>query len=240
MLSSPVAQFFAYIIDHTVAQVCALFVSSSSPCLMRTLCDSLRHLHLHSLSFSSFPLSSCTSYCLSPSSTLMSWITATRTAAEELGPPDNKNSSTETAEERRAERRASEPCSDINDLKFSHVSEHPKRVMDTATKKSNKRAHAVCCETVKRYDGTIGQHELLKMNEEGNAKFKAMEEDTSQWSNDIWQSRHGLLHLKIPAVHPPESSKRNEPRKNRKGKERHVPLQQNPMKILARKRHWNS
>ena len=28
-------------IDHTVAQVFALFVSSSSPCLMRTLSDSL-------------------------------------------------------------------------------------------------------------------------------------------------------------------------------------------------------
>ena len=47
-----------------------------------------------SLSFSSFPLASCTSYCLSPSSSLMSWTTTTRTAAEELGPPDKNNSST--------------------------------------------------------------------------------------------------------------------------------------------------
>ena len=47
-----------------------------------------------SLSFSSFPLSSCTTYCFSPSSSLMSWTKTTRTAAEELGPPDNKNSST--------------------------------------------------------------------------------------------------------------------------------------------------
>ena len=41
MLSLSVAQFFAYMIDHTVAQVCALSVSSSSPCLMRRLSDSL-------------------------------------------------------------------------------------------------------------------------------------------------------------------------------------------------------
>ena len=75
-----------------MAQVCALFVSSSSPCLMRTLSDSLSPSI--SFSFSSFPLSSCTSYCLSPSSSLMSWTTTTRTAAEELGPPDYKNSST--------------------------------------------------------------------------------------------------------------------------------------------------
>ena len=47
------------------------------------------------LSFSSFLLSSCTSYCLSPYSSLMSWTTTTRTAAEELGHPDYKNSSTE-------------------------------------------------------------------------------------------------------------------------------------------------
>ena len=47
-----------------------------------------------SLPFSSFPLSSCTSYCLSPSSSLMSWTKTTRTAAEELGHPDYKNSST--------------------------------------------------------------------------------------------------------------------------------------------------
>ena len=46
------------------------------------------------LSFSSFPLSSCTSYCFSPSSSLMSWTETTRTAVEELGPPDFQNSST--------------------------------------------------------------------------------------------------------------------------------------------------
>ena len=81
-------------IAHTVAQVCALFVSSSSPCLMRKLSDSLSTSPSISLSSSSFPLSSCTSYCLSPSSSLMSWSTTTRTPAEELGPPDKKNSST--------------------------------------------------------------------------------------------------------------------------------------------------
>ena len=81
---------------HTVAQVCALLVSSSSPCLMRTIeWLSLRPLHLpHFLSLSSSPLASCTSFCLSPSSSLMSWTKTTRTAAEELGPADNKNSST--------------------------------------------------------------------------------------------------------------------------------------------------
>ena len=97
MLSSCVAQFLAHMIDHTVAQVCAMFVSSSSPCFMRTLSDSLSLSPTSpsvSLSFSSFPLSSCTSYCLSPSSSLMSWTTTTRTAAEELGHPDYKNSST--------------------------------------------------------------------------------------------------------------------------------------------------
>ena len=47
-----------------------------------------------SLSLSSSPIASCTSYCLSPSSSLMSWTTTTGTAAEELGPQDNKNSST--------------------------------------------------------------------------------------------------------------------------------------------------
>ena len=36
----------AYMIDHIVAQVCALFVSSSSPCLMRMLSGSFRPLHL--------------------------------------------------------------------------------------------------------------------------------------------------------------------------------------------------
>ena len=46
-------QFLAYVIDHTVAQVCALFVSSSSPCLMRTLRDSLSDLSI----YLTFPLS---------------------------------------------------------------------------------------------------------------------------------------------------------------------------------------
>ena len=47
-----------------------------------------------SLLFSSSPLSSCTSCCLSPSTSFMSWTTTARTAAEEVGPPDKKNSST--------------------------------------------------------------------------------------------------------------------------------------------------
>ena len=75
----------------------------SSLCLVRLIVIAMSHAHVvwlsptspsTSLSFSSFLFSSCTSHCLSPSSTLMSWITATRTAAEELGHPDNKNSST--------------------------------------------------------------------------------------------------------------------------------------------------
>ena len=80
---------------HTVAQVCALFVSSSSPCLMRTLSDFLSDLSIY-LTFLLFifPSTSCTSFCLSPSSSLMSWTTTTRTAAEEPGPQDNNNSST--------------------------------------------------------------------------------------------------------------------------------------------------
>ena len=49
-----------------------------------------------SLSFSSFPLSSCTSCCLSPSSSWMSWTTTTRTAAEEPSPQDYNNSSTDS------------------------------------------------------------------------------------------------------------------------------------------------
>ena len=47
-----------------------------------------------SFSSSSSSLSSCTSCCLSLSSSLMSWTTTTRTAAEELGPRDNEKSST--------------------------------------------------------------------------------------------------------------------------------------------------
>ena len=46
VLSSSVAQFLAHMIAHTVAQVCALFVSSSSPCLMHTLSDSLFDLSI--------------------------------------------------------------------------------------------------------------------------------------------------------------------------------------------------
>ena len=80
-------------IAHTVAQVCALFVSSSSPCLMRTLSDSLsrplRLSHFPSLRSLYLP---CTSYCLSPSSSLMSWTSTTRITAEELGPPDFNSS----------------------------------------------------------------------------------------------------------------------------------------------------
>ena len=43
---------------------------------------------------SSSLLSSCISCCLTPSTSLISWITTTRTSAEELGPLDKKNSST--------------------------------------------------------------------------------------------------------------------------------------------------
>ena len=94
VLSSSVAQFLAYMIDHTLAQVCALVVSSSFPCLLRTLSDSLRLFHLphfpslHSLYLPALPAA------YSPSSSLMSLTTTRRTAAEELGPPDNENSST--------------------------------------------------------------------------------------------------------------------------------------------------
>ena len=42
----------------------------------------------------------------------------------------------ETTEERQAKRRAPEPCSDINDIKLSDVTEHLRREIDTATKKS--------------------------------------------------------------------------------------------------------
>ena len=61
----------------------------------------------------------------------------------------------ETAEERQAERRASEPCSDINDLKFSHVSEHPKRAMDTPTKKSIQHMELASISTEKWNNQTI-------------------------------------------------------------------------------------
>ena len=62
---------------------------------MRTLSDSLSDLSIYLTFLLFIPfLSSCTSYCLTPSSSLMSWTTTTRTAAEELGHPDNKNSST--------------------------------------------------------------------------------------------------------------------------------------------------
>ena len=81
-------------IDHTVAQVCALFLSSFIAMSHARVVWLSPTSPSTSLSFSSFPLSSCTSYCLSPSSSLMSWTTTKRTAAEELGPPDKKNSST--------------------------------------------------------------------------------------------------------------------------------------------------
>ena len=47
-----------------------------------------------SLSLSSSPLASSTSFCSSPSPSLMSWTKTTHTAAEELGPLDFQNSST--------------------------------------------------------------------------------------------------------------------------------------------------
>ena len=56
MLSSSVAQFLANMIDHTVAQVCALFVSSSLPCFMRTLSDLSIYLSFRHLGSSLFAL----------------------------------------------------------------------------------------------------------------------------------------------------------------------------------------
>ena len=84
-----------WFLAHTLAQVCALFVSLSSSCFMRTLSDSLRPLHLlHflSLHFLYLPALLAAFHFLLPC--MMSWITTTRTSAEELGPPDKKNSST--------------------------------------------------------------------------------------------------------------------------------------------------
>ena len=79
--------------SHCGSSLC--FVSSSSPFLMRTLSDSLSDLSIYLTFLLFIPfLSSCTSFCFTPSSSLMSWTTTTRTAAEELGPPHNKNSST--------------------------------------------------------------------------------------------------------------------------------------------------
>ena len=60
-------------IDHIAAQVCVLFVLSPT-------CP------FTSLPNSSSPLSSYISYSFSPSTSLMSWTTTTRTSAEELGP----------------------------------------------------------------------------------------------------------------------------------------------------------
>ena len=93
VLSSSVAQFLAHMIDHTVAQVCALFVSSSSPCLVRTLSDSLSDLSIY-LTFLLFILLFFLHILLPFTFLLMSWTTTTRTAAEELAPQDYKNSST--------------------------------------------------------------------------------------------------------------------------------------------------
>ena len=68
---------------HTVAQVCALFVSSSSPCFMRTMSDSLSSTSpSDSLTFSSPSSASSTSFCSSPQPC----------ALPLLGPQDNKNS----------------------------------------------------------------------------------------------------------------------------------------------------
>ena len=68
------------------------FTPSSSSCFMRTVTSSTSP-------FTSSPipsslLSSCSSCCLTPSISLMSWITSPRTSAEELGPLAKKNSST--------------------------------------------------------------------------------------------------------------------------------------------------
>ena len=77
----------------------------SSLFLVRLIVIAMSHAHVEwlsptspstSLSLSSSPLASCTSFCLAPSSSLMSCTKTTHTAAEELGPPDNKNSSTVT------------------------------------------------------------------------------------------------------------------------------------------------
>ena len=76
--------------------------SGSSWCLVRLVVIDMSHAHVEwlsstspftSLPVSSSPLSSYTSYCLSPSTSLMSWTTITRTSAEERGPLDKKNSS---------------------------------------------------------------------------------------------------------------------------------------------------
>ena len=100
----------------SVSSQLSLFSLSVEWFLVHTLwlkfvpCSSHRHRHVSctrwvtfsptspstSFSFSSFPLSSCTSCCLSPSSSLMSWTTTTRTAAEELGSQNNSNSSTQS------------------------------------------------------------------------------------------------------------------------------------------------
>ena len=58
----------------------------SSLCLVRLIVIAMSHGHLPHFPSLQFPLTSCTSYCFSPSSSLM-WTTTTRTAAEELGPP---------------------------------------------------------------------------------------------------------------------------------------------------------
>ena len=52
------------------------------------------HGEFTSSPFSSSLLSSCSSCCLTPSTSLMSWITSPRTSAEELGTLADKNSST--------------------------------------------------------------------------------------------------------------------------------------------------
>ena len=66
----------------------------SSLCLVRLIVIAMSHAHVEwsdlsiYLTFLLFlPLASCTSFSLSPSSSLMSWTKTTRTAAEELGPP---------------------------------------------------------------------------------------------------------------------------------------------------------
>ena len=60
------------------------FIPSSSSCFMRTVSD-LFDLSIYLTSYL-FISSSCSSCCLTPSTSLMSWITSPPTTAEELGP----------------------------------------------------------------------------------------------------------------------------------------------------------
>ena len=58
------------------------------------------------------------------------------------GMKDESFSTSDAADERQVKRRTSELCSeisDINDIKLSDITEHLKREIDNATKKSNKQ-----------------------------------------------------------------------------------------------------